>query len=128
MNTAAADAWPQLLQFVTDTLKDGKDFTVEQAPKVVQEFLRWYTAESIFWIVLWLVLGAIWWVVSDKIAKAIEVADDAEDAAVAKLVMRIGGAIIVAIIVGNNAYCLVKVTVAPRIVLIEYARAVIGGR
>lgn len=116
------ESWPQLLEFVTGTLKDGKDFAVEQAPMVVQEYLRWQFTEAIFFAVFFGVLAIVVWAIAPRFDKAIDGEGEAA------LFVRCVAALVFVFAVGFNGYEAVKVKVAPRIVLIEYARSVIAGR
>lgn len=116
------ESWPQLFEFVTDTLKDGKDFAVEQAPMVVQEYLHWQFAAAIFGAVFFGLLAVVVWAMAPRVDEAMDA--DGE----AAFGLRCVAALAFVLAVGLNGYDAVKVKVAPRIVLIEYARAVLAGR
>lgn len=46
----------EILEWALGALKSAGDFTMEQAPIVVQEFYMWCTASHIFWAVFGLIL------------------------------------------------------------------------
>jgi hypothetical protein len=128
------DQLEQLLKFLLDSLKETKDFTIEQAPIVVKEYLHWYLAESVFWAVLWLVIGVV---AAIAVGRFIDACSDATNefdkpSASAVRAMKIGFrtllACITTVFVATQVYDIIKVTVAPRVVLIDFVRDTISGR
>lgn len=106
-----------LLKFLTDTLAQGKDFTLEQAPLFVRELLLWR-----FWS------DAIWAASITAAMLVVAVAVGWWDDDASRWFTRTWCALIIVIAVSMNAYDMVKVTVAPRVVLVEEVRRLIGGQ
>ena len=105
------------------------DFTMEQAPLVVKEFLRWKISEAIIYMVLWSVPALfLFWIarklnlysLTDNVPKSDRYVADKKDYAIGKWIIRSVGIIIVLCVVGNYGMTITKIAVAPRVYLIEY--------
>jgi TRAP-type C4-dicarboxylate transport system permease small subunit len=97
------------------------EFVMEQAPELVQEFLRWHTVKHAGGAALWfIILGICVWGVrwvskhSDK-----ELEADTEPLTLTLFFSAIGGAGAVAGFV-YNAYQLLYILMAPKLYVIEY--------
>jgi len=122
-----------LNKFLTEMgelLKSAKDFTVDQAPQVAKEILRYNLASS----VAYFLLGVALLVAAAKTFKVLrKFQDDAGDYDV--LPIFAWGAYILSIIAGVcmffcNLSSILKITLAPRLYLIEYFAALVrsGGK
>jgi hypothetical protein len=114
----------QLLKFLTETLQQGKDFTIDQAPQFVRELLVWRFYEAAFFIAIGgfvaLIIGTI---------GASFIADcNGDDGPTAKKFVRLAACLIFAFALGLNGYTMVQVKVAPRVVIIEMVRDLISAR
>ena len=105
------------------------DFTMEQAPLVVSEFLRWRMAERIIYSIVWLIPAALLIYFARRCRIRSEAADvpdndshktDKGDYTGFKWLFRIVGAIIIMIVLATNGMTITKITVAPRVYLLEY--------
>ena len=105
------------------------DFAKEQAPLVVQEFLRWKLAEAIIWTVIWSipVLTLFWFArkcriraESDEVPALDRHTTDKTDFTAGKWILRTVGLIILTITLGVNAMTITKIAIAPRVFLIDY--------
>ena len=105
------------------------DFTMEQAPLVVKEFLHWSLAERVVWIAIWgTVAGFILFAghVCNRQSKSEKVPDhdrcetDKGDYTGFKWAFRTIGLLILVISLGINGMVIAKIVVAPRVFLIEY--------
>lgn len=112
----------QLLQFLLDTLQETKDFTLDQAPVFVQELLMWYFYEHLFFAgfgVLVILFGlAIGWILKKNLSP--------NDQPI-RYTAYLGGWIIGLLFLISNTYDLIKVSVAPKVVLLEMVRNFISG-
>lgn len=126
MQTSQLD---QLLKFLTDTLQQGKDFTIEQAPKFVQELLWWKYYEALFWCgvgVLFMVFG----IVLGQFMVGFytkELGGDADERRCARWLPSLGGFVLGCAFIATNVYTMVEIKVAPRVVLVEMVRSLIAG-
>ena len=111
----------QLLKFLLDTLQQGKEFTLEQAPQFVRELLLWefwsWAAWAVFWTMVSL-LGATY--IASK-------GDPNCDDGPSPVLIRIISITIGLIALMVCGYHMIKVTVAPRLVLVEMMRQLISG-
>lgn len=102
------------------------DFTMEQAPLVVKEFLRWQVARSIFLLLIWAGITTIPFYVSRRILKyrnddsQSHTQTDKEFLTCAKWAFGLIASLILFLNVGYNGMRITKVCVAPRVFLIEY--------
>lgn len=125
MNSPSLD---QLLKFLADTLQEGKEFSVEQAPQFVRELLVWrfYQAAvlccvGVFIIVLGAILGQYFSGFWDKTR-------DGEEHRNARWIPSLAGLIIGAIIIGMSASDMIQIKVAPRVVVVEMVRGLLAGQ
>ena len=94
------------------------DFTMEQAPLVVKEFLHWKMAEAIIWMVSVIISAIVAFYFAHRIHKwALEYDEDL--IMVSWFIRAIACATIIAAI-GTNGMTITKIAVAPRVYLIEY--------
>jgi len=106
----------QYLQSFEAGIKKAGDFSAEQAPLVVQEYLAWefwsHFAGAVVCLVTVLTIAVVLW----KIFKSTKPFDELRFAG-----CLIGGMCSVGLIIGLmvNSYCAGKVAVAPRIVVLE---------
>lgn len=99
---------------VIDAARTGAQWTSDQAPLLVQEWLTWQAADSIIWIVLGLILLGISFAFFRKIKAA--VAGTSDDGC--QWFMLLPGSVGFVFAVANTLD-LVKVLVAPRLVVFE---------
>ena len=97
-------------------IEKGVDFTIEQAPLLIQEFYNWHIAESIVYIVLAVILLTVPYLMY-RLDKKYDFANEA-------IVLPIFVSL-VSFIVGVTMFIaglldLIKLIVAPRLFLIEY--------
>jgi membrane protease YdiL (CAAX protease family) len=123
----------QLLKFLTETLQQGKDFTVDQAPKFVQELLMWRFYESLYFVVLGAALLLFGWAVAFFVGRGVARVKAASkngycEYAGAQWIIGLGATIVSAIVISINGYTMVQVKVAPRVVLVEMVRNLIAGQ
>lgn len=123
----------QLLKFLTETLQQGKDFTVDQAPKFVQELLAWRYYESLYFVALGVALLVAGWVVAFFVGRGVARAKAASKSgyceyAGAQWCIGLGVTVASALVIGFNGYTMVQVRVAPRVVIVEMARDLISSR
>lgn len=106
----------EYLQTFENGVKKAGEFSAEQAPLVVQEFLAWefwsHFAGAVLCLFTLLTIGVVLW----KIMKATKPFDELRFAG-----CLIGGMSSVGLAIGLmvNSYCAGKVAVAPRIVVLE---------
>lgn len=120
------DQLQQLLKFLTDTLSEGKDFAVDQAPKFVQELLWWRVAEAEFWMIF----GLGVFIIAVLIGWAIYANSSEFSKSTAKAgwwALTLGGLILCFLFQAVNLYTIIQVKVAPRVVILEMVRDLIGG-
>lgn len=105
------------------------DFTMEQAPLVVSEFLHWRMAESIIYAIIWLIPAMLFIYFARRCRIRSESADvpnndshntDKGDYTGFKWLFRIVGALIIMIVLATNGMTITKIVVAPRVYLLEY--------
>ena len=119
----------ELAQFMMDTLKDSKDFVMEQAPDVIQQFIAWKTCQHGMLVVLFVVLSLVlvcvmrWaWRYAGKEMNEVD-----------RPLFRFlavgcaGGGGSVGFVVGTilNLFWFVEVLVAPKVYLLEWAASVL---
>ena len=103
------------------------DFTMEQAPFVVKEFVAWQIARSVVWICICVAIAILFlWVAKKLINHATDTQNDNEDF-IAGWIIRICCILMIIISFGVNGMRITKVVVAPRVFLIEYVVDVIHG-
>ena len=118
-----------VMSFVGAAAKSGAAFVKEQAPLVIQEYLRWYLASSIFFSVVGLILCIIGCV---SIKKAIDInkVSDRQPDGIQPDDGPFGGIGFLLIISGTllffkQIYDVIYVLVAPRLVIIDYLKDII---
>lgn len=114
-----------LLKFLTDTLQQGKDFSMEQAPLFVRELLMWRFYEAAFWCGVGVVIILAGFVAAQFFARC--VADDEDERRIAYWVPPLIAIAIGSLVIGSNVYTMVQIRVAPRVVLVETVRDIIAG-
>lgn len=123
----------QLLKFLTETLQQGKDFTIEQAPQFVKELLMWRYTEALYFCALGATLVLASWVIAAFLTRRIAKEKAASKSGYSGLdggnwMVAIGGTVVGALIIGMNLYTAVQVKVAPRVVVVEMVRSLIAGQ
>ena len=106
-----------LVEKAIDEIEKGVDFTIEQAPLLVQEFYNWHIAETIFFLVLSIILLSMPYFMH-RLVKRFPLFSEAF----------IGAPILVSVFSVTIGVCmfivslldLIKLLVAPRLYLIEY--------
>lgn len=120
------DQWQELLKFLLTTLQEGKAFTVEQAPQFVRELLLWKFYEHAFWCGiggLWILAGLI---AGQFFARYCAFDDD--ERRLSRWISGLIGLAIGTIVIATHAYGMVKINMAPRVVLVEMVRDLISNR
>lgn len=117
----------QLLKFLTDTLQEGKDFTLEQAPQFVRELLLWRFWHAAVFMAAFVGVAVVF---ATFVASAVAdgVADTPEENKIIRRWWRIGAAVLAIIAISSNGMTMIQVKVAPRVVLVEMVRDILGGR
>lgn len=111
----------EIYQTLLTSLNQAKDFAAEQMPLVIQEYLKWYLYESIFWLgvgAVVLIVGAFLFRLGVKLYNPDHFDNDGSIG-----VGAIGAAMAVFVacpMILINTYSIIKVTAAPRVVLLEY--------
>lgn len=122
MNEEIQAKLAQYMQYLEDGLKTGADFTAEQAPLVVQEILAWEFIQYVvyglaFLVPIMILLAGIY-----KLSKYWNHSD--EDTAFPSILVSILFSVIaIGLFIGvaSNTMGALKVTYAPRLVIIEKA-------
>ena len=123
------DAGSEIYGTTKSTIAKAVEFTVEQAPLVVQEFLRWKLAESIMWIFLSFIPVALLFYTSSRADTMMNLEStpdtdgrviDKSDCFLAKWITRIVAILILTFAIGINGFTILKISLAPRVYLIEY--------
>jgi len=105
------------------------DFTMEQAPLVVREFLHWKISEAIIYMTLWSIPAFCLFYGARKLrlyalTDAVPVSDryhsDRSDYAIIEWILRGIAIIVLLCVVGSYGTTITKIAVAPRVYLIEY--------
>lgn len=109
----------RLLKFLTDTLQQGKDFTLDQAPQFVQELLRWKFYEAGFWVGVGILIMLLGLLIGHIVHNATE---GDEDDNLFKWIPRIIGCLMGILFVLVNVYTMIQISVAPRVVVLEMVR------
>lgn len=121
----------ELVKFIADTLKESKDFVLEQAPSVIQEFITWKRWEYLTLAVLLTVFAATFAYLSAKAFKwALKEAEtDLESAAPVGVLsfFAVAASVIFTICAIYHAYCALQVWIAPKVFLIEFVSSALKG-
>lgn len=116
----------QLLAFLNDSIKGGKEFVAEQAPQFVKEMLAWYFWESVIWIIIGVVVAIISYIAKRKIIESLDTKmyNYGESVTMINAIYAVVMAIAF-IVICSNVMEAVKVKVAPRVVLVDQVKAMI---
>jgi len=124
----------EIYQASKTAITKAVDFTIEQAPLVVSEFLHWKMAEAIIYLVAWSIPSIILLFIArafNKQSKSAEVPKtdsyktDQNDYAILKWVFRGIALIGLMVVLVNYGMTITKIAVAPRVYLIEYVVATV---
>lgn len=100
------------------------DFTMEQAPQVVKEFLVIRAVSSVRWLIVWaLVATGLFYVAKCARKHSLASKNDSEEQAFAwgaNWILSIIACIILIMSLSLNGMNIAKITLAPRVYLIEY--------
>lgn len=127
----------ELLDWMKGAAENGGDFVAEQAPLLATEIVAWHFWSSVFcagvgvaFVVLFLIAAFVFFRVATSCTS-----DQFSDGHPKAVLGVIGGsacvlvaAMILGLAVVGNTYEAIKASVAPRIVLIEYAGKALGGK
>ena len=123
----------EALDLIISWLESGGELVVEQAPIVVQEVLTWAIVGSILDWVLW--TGGILAIVGvthrlcitniKNLPESTYTRFDQTDALVVNNITKIVATILIFITTAFNAGIIAKVTVAPRLYVIDYLRGIL---
>lgn len=97
--------------------------TREQAPLVIKEFLAWYTYSSVFWIGF----GVFIWLLAFTVFKVLR-SYKSEEATTLATVLLVVGTMASIPVIATSTFDLIKVQVAPRLVLIEKVSELVNGK
>lgn len=126
MNQETKDLLLKYLQAGADRIERGSAFVEAEIPLVVTEYLNWYWAATLFFLLLGAVLWALSLVLLYFVPSTFKRAHDSlrydEELymlGVVQTLCAIGLCIFGTITMAEKTYQLVKVSVAPRVVLLE---------
>lgn len=122
MNEEAKDLLMKYLQVGAEKLEAGMGFVESEIPLVVQEYLSWFWAYSLMCTIGSLLLGIAGAIVLFLFWKVLKIADGYNnETGIAALTGVLGFALTLFSCIGvaTNSVNLVKVSVAPRIVILE---------
>ena len=106
-----------LVEKAIEGIEKGVDFTIEQAPLLVQEFYNWHIAESVFYLVLSVILLSMPYFMY-RLAKRCEVFR--EEGIALPIIVSVSGIMLGGCMFLESLLDLIKLIVAPRLYLIEY--------
>lgn len=130
MNEELQKQLASILEAATATAADAKDFMLAELPDVAKQLLLWELWQAAVWMtavgVIPLVALAFWWRWASKYMKNASTSKDDKDACAGFTV----GATIVVLLWGSvaivtNTLTIVKVLVAPKLFLLEYAATLV---
>jgi len=119
----------EIYQASKTAITKAVDFTMEQTPLVVNEFLHWKMGEAVFYLVIWSLPAFVVLFIARAFNKRSQSADvpkedryktDQNDYAILKWVCRGIALIIFMVTLSNYGPTIMKIAVAPRVYLIEY--------
>lgn len=117
----------ELLKFLTDTLQQGKDFTLAQAPLFVKELLMWQVMQAWIFIGVWTVVALILVTFVRKFfIYAACLHDDEDSRRTLNYGMFTTAGVILLIAWATNLWTIIEVYVAPRVVVLEMVRSLIS--
>lgn len=109
----------KLLKLLTDSIEQGKDFVLEQAPDVVQQLLLYKRIEYTFYAVLFTLIMAVVIYVAVKGFNVCMSKTDTDSLSIILAICGISTIIIVPILCGLIPR-LIMVYVTPKVFLLEY--------
>lgn len=110
----------RLLDAIENSVSKTGEFVVEQAPLVAQEYLAWYFWQSTICAIGFFAMGIVLLVTALPYFR--EFKKDILEQDIAKGMFAVVGSIVAIVLIGSgvtNVFSVVKVCVAPRIVLLE---------
>ena len=115
----------RILKLFADSLEQGKDFAVSEAPEVVQQLILWKRVEYGVIVAVLLLFGVICWRVMvncGKLADKEEVHKDgsSSDWRYGQVLGAVVGLCLLTALIGVNIYSL-RVWLAPKVYVLEYA-------
>ena len=125
----AKTASGEIYQASKTAITKAVDFTIEQAPLVVKEFIHWKLAEAIIYALAWAIPAFILLYIARVFKKRSESADvpkedrfktDQNDYSILKWCFRVAALIMLTINLTTHGLTITKICVAPRVYLIEY--------
>lgn len=126
VKTASSDIYNASKTAITKSV----DFTMEQAPLVVNEFLHWKFAEATVWLLFWVILACVFFGLSrtfnlqtkegSKLPDKDKHTYDKTDAAGWKWACRFIAFALLLIGLTTQGLVMTKIAVAPRVYVIEY--------
>lgn len=110
----------QALQLATNTAIQTKTFVMEQIPDVVKQLIAYNIAADIFWISLWVIVSGVWGYILKKLWPAKKEYYPDDDPRVPLVVFSVAIWVIAIIVTLYIGFDLLKLTLAPKVWLIEY--------
>lgn len=126
----------EIYQASKTAITKSVDFTMEQAPLVVKEFLTWKAVQASIWIAVWGTVALCLFYAgrcfkkaqqSDKLPDSDYYHFDKSNAGLLKWLCRGAATATLIITLGINGMIIAKIAVAPRVYLIEYVVDAIQG-
>lgn len=114
------EALNEFVTFMTETLKQAKDFTLEQAPMVCKEVIHWTIASNILCLLAGLIVLAATYPFYKFINRKIENQCSYDAWGIGHIFGTLPLIIFGAVTIFASVMEITKVVVAPRIFLIEY--------
>ena len=110
----------QALQLAINTAIQTKTFVMEQIPDVVKQLIAYNIAADIFWISLWVIVSGVWGYILKKLWPAKKEYYPGDDPRVPLVVFSVAIWVIAIIVTLYIGFDLLKLTLAPKVWLIEY--------
>lgn len=119
MNEQVKQQLIQWVQSVTEAARSAEQWSAEQVPLLVQEWLRWQLIEALFIALTLLATTGVVWFASHRICQAIRKTNS--DPFIPDLVTTVTGFITIPLVgaVVNQILAALKVWLAPRVVVLE---------
>ena|ERR1051326_9199885 len=123
--TGVKDAGSEIYTASKTAIASAVDFTVEQTPLVVKEFLHWKMAEAIIWCVIGIAIFSVLYWFNKRIQKArdAETKPNSDEHGICTGFMwgfKIIGILVLFFMLSGHVMTIIKIAVAPRVYLIEY--------
>ena len=120
--TGVKNAGGEIYAASKTAIASSVDFLSQQTPQIIDEFLRWKTAEALLYIGVFLLVLIIAIIVAKLISKGIKTNkfDNDDTAMILMWVLRIVPLVAFIICLSVNSFTIIKIKVAPRVYLIEY--------